>query len=86
MWKDKLNLANNETLQSIKSDQNGFLAQEDVELYHIINSDGKITGKVVFTDHTAINGFRRTLHVIQKDITGTIIIDESWTVRNDSVC
>lgn len=79
MWQDKLKLAANESLCHDRSYAKGSLGQEDVELYSIVNQDGEITGAVQYTDHTAIKGFHRSLHIIQRDSTGMTIVDECWS-------
>lgn len=78
MWQDKLKLGANEVLRHDSSYTKGILGQEDVELYSIVNQGGEITGSVQYTDHTAIKGFHRSLHVIQHDRSGNLIVDERW--------
>lgn len=79
MWKNKLKLNADESLHLDHSYEKGSLGQEEVKLYSILNQEGIVTGKVQFTDHTAIKGFRRTLHVIQSDSSGKLVVDERWS-------
>lgn len=79
MWQDKLKLDANESLRHDKSYAKGSLGQEEIELYSIVNQDGEVTGSVQYTDHTAIKGFHRTLHVIQRSSSGNVIVNERWS-------
>ncbi len=78
MWKDKLKLGENETIRLDKTFEKGSHGQEEVELYSILNSNGIVIGNIQFTDHTKLKGFKRTLHLIQSDCVGNIIVDEIW--------
>lgn len=77
-WKDKVILKEGESLKHDRSFCQGFMQEEDVELYSIVRSDGSVSGAVKVTDHTAVNGFRRTLHVVQTDNEGATVVDKSW--------
>lgn len=78
MWQERLKLQEGESLRFDNSHSKGSLAQEDIDTYSIVNLNGEIVGSVVLRDHTAINGFARTISVTQKDIAGKTIVDESW--------
>lgn len=75
---NKLKLKVNETLKHNLSLTKGTLGQEEIVLYDIVNQDGLVTGNVKFTDHLSLNGLKRSLHVIQSDISGNVIVDERW--------
>lgn len=75
---EKLKLNQGETLKLIKSGSEGFMAETDVNEYSILNTAGEIVGSVVYTDHTAVRGFRRTQTVVQKDMHGKVIVNERW--------
>ncbi|MEA5670507.1 hypothetical protein VA602_04055 [Pseudomonas sp. MH2] len=68
-----------ESLKFISSHSKGFIAEEDITEYSVVDSQGQIVGAVVHRDHTAVNGFRRSQSVRQTDINGKVIVDESWT-------
>ena len=78
MWRAKLKIDANESLRHDQSFSKGSLGQDDILLYSIVNQDGAITGTVKLIDQSSIRGIRRSLHVIQKDSTGKIIVDENW--------
>jgi len=77
MWQERLKLQEGESLRFDSSHSKGSHGQEDIETYSIVNLKGEIVGSVVLRDHTALNGFGRTISVIQKDTAGnTIVIAE----------
>ncbi|MEM5367218.1 hypothetical protein V4C53_14430 [Paraburkholderia azotifigens] len=78
-WKDKIILNDGEVLRHDRPFSQGFVQEEDVDLYSIVNAIGTTTGKIQVTDHTAVKGFRRTVRVLQTDSAGKVIIDEKWT-------
>lgn len=78
-WRDGLKLAEGDTLNLLHSKSTGFMQETDVETYEIHASNGSFSGTVIFTDHTAIKGFKRTLRVVQRSTAGEILIDEAWT-------
>ena len=80
-WKQKIILKPGESLKFIASSMKGFMQETDATTYHIVDSDGAKAGTVVVEDHTAVKGFKRTISVVQKDIEGTVIVQESWTVN-----
>jgi hypothetical protein len=77
-WRDRLKLADGETLILVEAKLTGFMQESDVEMYNVVAPDGAIRGTVVATDHTAVKGFRRTLRVVQRDAAGETIVDEAW--------
>lgn len=78
-WRDSLKLAEGETLNLLHSKSTGFMQETDVETYEIRASDGSVSGTVIFTDHTAVKGFKRTQRVVQRSAAGEILIDEAWS-------
>lgn len=79
MWNSKVILRPGETLRLDKSSSHGFMSEEDINEHSIIDAEGKIVGRVVHTDHTAVKGFRRTQTVIQTDEKGKVSVDEQWS-------
>lgn len=75
-WQSKVVLNTGETLRHDGSSSKGFMQETDVDSYSIVQADGVITGSVTVTDHTAVKGFKRTVHIVQKNASGKIIIDE----------
>ena len=74
----KLRLSTGETLKSTGHRSKGPLAETDIYSYAIVNEAGEEVGSVEHTDHTSINGLRRSQHVIQKDSAGNVLIEERW--------
>lgn len=79
MWRDKVKLEDGETLKHERSSSKGFMSEEEVDEYSVLNIDGTIVGRVVHSDHTAVKGFRRTQTVRQTDADGRVLIDVRWT-------
>lgn len=75
---DKLKLDQGETLKQESHRSKGTMAETDIWKYAILGANGDKVGSVVHTDHTAINGFRRTQSVEQRDANGKILVDETW--------
>jgi hypothetical protein len=74
----KLKLKKGETLKQIQHRSKGPLAETDIYTYSIIDESGEVVGSVTHTDHTSINGFRRTQTVEQIDQFGNVVVKESW--------
>ncbi len=74
----KLKLNQGDTLKQVNHRSKGPLAETDIYIYSIINLAGEIIGSVEHTDHTSINGFRRSQTVIQRDVAGNVIVEEHW--------
>ncbi|MCK4841970.1 MAG: hypothetical protein KAT04_08810 [Methylococcales bacterium] len=72
----KLNPGDELILQNSRS--KGPMAETDIYTYSIVSKTGEEIGSVVHTDHTSINGFKRTQTVVQKDSLGNVTIDKSW--------
>lgn len=80
MWKERLMLAAGETLKFEGKHDKGNMGQEEIERYSIIDSSGKVTGSVQYTDHVNIKApFKRSLHVVQRNNAGGIVVDQRWT-------
>lgn len=76
--KDKVKLNPGEELKFESSRSKGFMAEEDINEYSVVNAAGQVVGQVIHTDHTAVRGFRRTQTVRQTDVNGKVIVDEHW--------
>ncbi len=74
----KIRLNPGETLKSTGHRSKGPLAETDIYLYAVVNDEGMEIGSVEHTDHTSINGLRRSQHVVQKDSAGNVIVDTRW--------
>lgn len=74
----KLRLNPGEILKSTGHRSKGPLAETDIYSYAIINESGVEVGSVEHTDHTSINGLKRSQHVIQKDSAGNVIVEMRW--------
>ena len=75
---EKVKLNPGETLKRESSRTKGTLAQTDIDTYSVINDQGEVVVSVVHADTTAINGFKRTQKLVQKDASGNIIVDTQW--------
>lgn len=78
MLKDKVKLNPGEELKFESSQSKGFMGEEDINEYSVLDSEGRVVGKVTHTDHTAVRGFKRTQTVRQTDSTGNVIVDDRW--------
>ena len=76
--RDKLRLNPGEELKHESSRTKGFMGEEDIDEYSVLNSEGQVVGKVTHTDHTAVRGFKRTQTVLQTDNAGKVVVDERW--------
>ncbi|MGF1841551.1 hypothetical protein [Vibrio atlanticus] len=76
--KTRIKLNQGEELKHDNHRSKGTMAETDIDTYSVVSQDGNIVGKVIYTDHTAIRGFRRTQTVVQTDSSGKVIVDESW--------
>ena len=74
----RLLLQDGETLSHENHRMKGPLQETDIDTYIILNSTGEKVGSVTHTDHTAINGFRRTQSIEQYDNTGELVVDVRW--------
>lgn len=75
---ERLKLQKGEELKLESSRSKGTMGQTDINTYSIVNEKGEVVGKVVHTDHTALNGLKRTQTVVQEDSSGNTIVDERW--------
>ena len=75
---DKLKLKQGEKLVSEGHRTKGPMAETDIWTYSIVDEKNNKVGSVVHTDHTSINGFRRTQTVEQKNQDGSVVVDISW--------
>lgn len=74
----KIKLNSGEELKHESSRSKGTMGQTDIVTYSVVNSEGDVVGKVIYEDHTSLNGFKRTQHVTQTDESGKTIVQESW--------
>ncbi len=75
---EKLTFGKGEALKLESSRSKGTMGQTDIDTYSIVNEEGQIVGKVIHTDHTALNGLKRTQTVVQEDLNGNIIVNVRW--------
>lgn len=74
----KIRLNPGETLKPTGHRSKGPLAETDIYSSAIVNEAGEEVGYVEYTDHTSINGLKRSQHIIQKDRAGNIVVEERW--------
>jgi hypothetical protein len=79
MWEEKLKINPGETLRLDKAFSKGFMAEEDIYQYSILNHEGEVVGSVIRTEHTAVRGFRKTHSVRQTDNNNAVVVNESWS-------
>jgi len=75
----KLKFNEGDTLKQTNHRMKGSMQETDIWTYDILNKNGETVGTIIHTDHTAIKGFGRTQTVEQKDISGKVIVDISWS-------
>ncbi|WP_167313440.1 hypothetical protein [Ralstonia insidiosa] len=73
-----MKLKDGESLKLERRYSKGFMQETDVEEYSIVDGKDEVTGKVRYTDHTAVRGFRRTMQVVQSDRAGATVVDIIW--------
>lgn len=78
-WKSEIILSQDEFLKFVKSSSKGFMQETDIMDYDVVGSDGTKIGSVSVVEHTAVRGFNTTIHVVQKNIDGQVIVDKSWS-------
>lgn len=76
--REKVKLNSGETLKHESSRMKGTLGQTDIDTYSILSDQGEIVGSVVHADTTAINGFKHTQTLLQKDAEGNVVLDLRW--------
>lgn len=76
--KKKLLFKAGETLSHESSRMKGTMQETDIDTYAVLNSMGEKVGSVVYTVHTAINGFKITRSIEQRDTVGKLIVDVRW--------
>lgn len=75
---EKIVLKDGEYIENNGRKYKGSQQQTEINYYNIYDSEGNLSGSIIHTDHTALNGFKQTQTVVQKDNSGNIIVDESW--------
>ena len=78
MLKEKVKLNPGEELKLDSSRTKGFMGEEDIDEYSVVDAEGNIVGKVTYTNHMAVKGFKVTRTVLQTDSTWKVIVDERW--------
>ncbi|WP_460146622.1 hypothetical protein [Pseudomonas sp. S2_A02] len=78
MLKDKVKLNPGEELKLDSSRTKGFMGEEDIDEYSVVDPEGNIVGKVTYTNHMAVKGFKVTKTVLQVDNAGKVIVDVRW--------
>lgn len=76
--KEKLKLAQGESLRMDDSHSKGFMGETDVTNYSILDASGNVVGSVEHEEHTAVRGFRVTNLLTQRDLQGNIVISTNW--------
>lgn len=56
----------------------GPQAETEIYSYAVVNEAGEEVGSVEYTDHTSLNGLRRSRYVVQRDRAGNVIVEERW--------
>ena len=75
---EKLRLSPGDTLRHDQHEEKGYMGQIDVDYYSVIDKNGSIVGSVIYTQDMAIKGFKVTHSLIQKGISGEIILETTW--------
>lgn len=78
MWQDRLNFSQGEQLRHESSKVSGFMEEEDIDHYSVLNAAGDLIGRVEHRCHTAVKGFRVTHTLVYRNVDGTVVIDEQW--------
>jgi hypothetical protein len=78
VFKDRVKLNPGEELKLDSSRSKGFMGEEDIDEYSIVGPDWNIAGKVKYTNHMAVKGFKATKTVRQVDNAGNVIVDVLW--------
>lgn len=74
----RIRLSPGETLKPTGHRSKGPLEETDIYSYAIINEDGIEIGSIEHTDHTLINGLKRSQRVVQKDSAGNVVVEARW--------
>ncbi|NIM30637.1 MAG: hypothetical protein GTN60_04845 [Pseudomonas stutzeri] len=78
MWQDRLKFSQGEQLRHESSKVSGFMGEEDIDRYSVLNANGDLIGYVEHRCHTAVKGFRVTHTLVYKTVEGAVLIDEQW--------
>lgn len=77
-WREKLKLEDGQNIKHINHRAKGPLAETDIDEYNVMQGD-QVIGSVTVTDHTNIKApFLRSISVIQRDESGTVVVEEYW--------
>jgi hypothetical protein len=78
MWKQKLILNENDTLQLDSRREKGHPGQEEVEIYSVLNANGNVVGEVQYVEHTSVKSpFRKSFHLVQRK-GNKLLLEERW--------
>ena len=77
-FKEKLILADGQTLRHVRSREKGFMGETDETTYDVVDAAGAVVGSVTHERHLAVKGFKLTESVKQRDEAGNVIVDERW--------
>jgi hypothetical protein len=78
-WKERLKLNEGEELKFISKFEAGNLGQKERYSYEIVNSQGAVTGKVKYVEHTSIKApFSETFTLHQYDLDENEVLFERW--------
>ena len=80
-WQKFIVLNQGESLKHEKHRTKGFMEEEDIDTYSILATTGSKVGSVTVSDHTAVNGFRRTVRVTHEDANGNVVLEKSYIVN-----
>ena len=83
-WKTQLILAPGDTLSHAGFHPSGFMAEEDINTYFVIDSNGEKKGEVIVKDHMAVRGSRRTIQFTQRDTGGKTLKQDTYMVSRVS--
>jgi len=78
-WRKMIVLQDGESLEHESHRTKGFMEETDIDTYAVLGPSGTKVGSVAVSDHTAVRGFRRTVQVTQKDATGNVVVEKSYT-------
>lgn len=79
-WRKDIQLKAGDELVHERSEMRGFMQEEDVDTYRIQAADGSTCGTVVVSDHIAVNGFKRTIYVVQRDSNSKVIFEKRYPI------
>ena len=76
--KERLILQSGDTLVQTGYSSRGPLGETETWTYDVVNNGGQVVGTVEHTDHVSINGLKHSERLIQRDISGSVIVNVRW--------